>query len=367
MPPEFRKYGAPLPEVLTGHALRDLCISIPDAPEYRQAFWGQLWELGEQTFWEKLTPDDDRCEVAAQVWRDILSVVLDADTAGGGCERTDSCQTFPNTASFIQYFPNDPRYTPDFTGDGYNGPAWYFATTASNLAYGTHFGDIVTSLDRFPPGSLPTILPASGLPRFRVNVNGAGTVRLFIRNMLAGSMLQITIDDDPLTAFFVDMNRDVVSVPPESVDALAVDVNLDSEGPHVVDGIVVSKVNDEIPFLHHGGGLVKVELCGQLTPVEQEIPGLMIANYPIGALVLIADNSVIPAGLLLCNGQTFLREDYPELYAYYVAISSPLIIDADSATVPPFDNTTLNFTGVGPLPAYWCMVAGLPVVENEPE
>ena len=359
----YRRFGAPLPEHLTGHALRDLCVSIPDAPEYRQAFWGQLWELGQEKFWEKLTPDDNRAEIAAQVWRDILSSVHDAFLSGQECDRTDTCQRYPNTASFIQYFPNDPRYTPDFVGEGYNAPAWYFATTGSNLGYGTQFGDIVTTLDRFPPGSLPTIIPASGLPRIRINVYGEGTVRLFLRNMIAGSVMQITTDDNPLSVFFVDMNRDIVSIPPETADAIAVDINLSGDGPHVIDAIVVSWLNDQIPFLHHGGGLVAVELCGNISPVEQEVPELTMQNYPIGAMVVVLDDGNVSDGLLLCNGQTVNRVDYPELYAEFEQSNSPLIIDANSFQMPNFAPETLNFVGVGNVPAYWCMVAKMPVVE----
>ena len=264
----YRKLGALLPDPLSGYALRQFCMSIPDAPEYRQAFWGQVWQLGNETFWQKDTPDDDRAEIAAQVWREILQPVQMSFDALETCELTDACQSYPNTATFIQYFPNDPRYSPDLVPEGYNSPPWYFATLLAQVSYLVGAGDIVTTIDRFPPGSLPSILPASGLPRIRVSVFGEGMVRLHLTNQRFGSLMQITIDDNPLTAFFVDMNRDELSAPPESADQSMVEVKITGPGAHVVDAIVVSKVNDEIPFLYHGGGLKYVELCG-LTPNPQ--------------------------------------------------------------------------------------------------
>lgn len=49
----------------------------------------------------------------------------------------------------------------------------------------------------------------------------------------------------------------------------------------------------------------------------------------------IVDFVIAPStGWLLCDGATYDREDYPELYAALDAESSPLIIDADTFAVP---------------------------------
>ena len=256
--------GYLLPEQLTGHALRSVCFDIPDTSEYRQAFWGAVWQLGNAWNWQKLTPADDRNEVAAQYWRSILAINSDRWHNEDTCSDSE-CRSYPATAPFIQWFPNDPVYSPELVGEGYNAPAWYMATTASNIALGSSSGDVITSIDRFPPGSLPEIIPASGLPRFRINVTGEGTVKAQLVNLIAGSLIQTTVDDNIATLKFTDVSRDLVSLPPESQDALTLEFEFTTPGAHWIDFIVVSWVNTTLPFLHHGGGLRKVELCGFAT------------------------------------------------------------------------------------------------------
>jgi len=263
MPKEF-KPGFELPVALTGHPLKQVCFAIPDVAEYRRAFWGHVFELARSWKWEQDAPSDTRNQIAAEYWEQLLysnltNFIDDPDCAA---PQANTCQTYPPTAAFIQWFPNDPVYTPDFVGEGYNNPAWYFATLPSNIAYGSQYGDVITSLDRFPPGSLPDILPASGLPRFRINVNGVGTVKAKLVNMFGGSLIQTTVDDDIGTLNFIDVSRDTVSAPPETNGELEVEINLTTPGAHHIDFIVISWVNASIPFLHHGGGLRSVELCG---------------------------------------------------------------------------------------------------------
>lgn len=268
---EFRRRGAPIPNPPDGYAIRRFCIELPDAPEYRQAFFGQLWELGNAWFWKKDRPYDENDQIAAQIWREYMSRNVDRFESETDCDLTDLCLSYPNTASFIQYYPNDPRYPAEGVPEGYTQDPWYFATTASGILFGTQTGDIVTSLDKFPPGSLPTIIPASGLPRIRINVNGAGRITVNLRTMFAGSKIQITRDDDVLTAYFVDVLRDIASIPPTTVTEIAVDIDFDTPGEHHADLIVVSAINDELPYLFHGAGLVSVELCG-LMPYFEETP-----------------------------------------------------------------------------------------------
>lgn len=259
--PEEHYRGYFLPEVITGHAFKTVCFDIPDVAEYRQAFWGKVYELTSPAVWRKESYADARNLQAAQYWEEILYTNVSRFWEEDGCAPS-TCRTYPPSAGFIQWFPNDPFLTPDFVGDGYNNPAWYLATTASNIAYGSSPGDAITSLDRFPPGSLPTVIPSSGLPRFRINVSGAGTVKATLVNLFGGSLIQTTTDDDILTLKFVDVSRDTISAPPETQEELTVEFTFDTPGAHHIDFIVVSWANTSIPFLHHGGGLRRVELCG---------------------------------------------------------------------------------------------------------
>lgn len=250
------------PTVINGPRT-SVCVPVPIDERHRQAFLGALRELSFPQRWQ--FPEGEDPNGAAREWTEIFDIVAARLGTETCVSEASDCRDYGNTAEFIEYFPNDPRYTPNLIGEGYNAPAWYFATDLSNAVYGTVHGDIVTSLDRFPPGSLPTILPASGLPRCRVTVNvvDGGRLRVYMRNMVAGSMVQTTIDDDILTVKFWDVTKDLISLPAETGDLVIYEQDFPVGGLHHVDLIVVSKVNDEIPFLFHGGAIVKVEVCGE--------------------------------------------------------------------------------------------------------
>lgn len=256
----MRTKGYLLPEETTGHPLRCVSLLIPDALEYRAALVRQLYDLGQHYVWDGA--DEAQAESAAQVWRDVLQSSLTLlDDAPCPTDET-GCASFSPGAPFIQWFPNDPYNTPDLVPTGYSSPPWYLATTASNLAYGSSTGDVITTLDRLPPGSLPDVLPSSGLPRFRINVTGEGEVDIHLVNLFAGSIIQLTKDDDPLTVKFIDVSKDVISVPPETLDEFIVSVSFDTPGAHWIDCIVLAWVNDTFPFLFFGAGLRQVDLCG---------------------------------------------------------------------------------------------------------
>lgn len=273
-----RDVGYLLPEETTGHPLRCVSLLVPDTLEYRAALVRQLYDLGEVYVWDRT--DQAQAESAAQVWRDTLqSSFTMFDDAPCPTDET-GCSSFSPGAPFIQWFPNDPYNTPDLVPAGYASPPWYLATTASNLAYGSSTGDVITTLDRLPPGSLPDVLPSSGLPRFRINVTGEGEVNIHLVNLFAGSIIQLTKDDDPLTVKFIDVSKDVISVPPETLDEFIVSVEFDTPGAHWVDCIVLAWVNDTFPFLFFGAGLRQVDLCGFADmPL---VPPTMIRSDPSG-------------------------------------------------------------------------------------
>ena len=237
-----------------------VCFDIPYERYHIRAFWTALYKL---TLWNSWAADDNHTgRQVALVWREVLNQAM-ADPNTIGCGDEINCATFEPNAPFIEWFPNNPYTEPDLIGEGYNAPAWYEATEASNLILGTQFGDVVTDISRFPPGSLPSIIPASGLPRFRINLGAPGIITIHLLNIFAGSIAQITIDDNPLTVRFIDMDRDQIAIPFETATTTPVEVEVLGEGTHHIDVIVVSQINDSIPFLHHGGGLRKVEVCGE--------------------------------------------------------------------------------------------------------
>jgi len=79
--------GAPLPLVINTDKRMCVCLCIPDEPEYRQAFRGQLASLGKWFFWEKGTPGDTRAKEAAQLWRTLLYEDLEMPCGCGDDEK----------------------------------------------------------------------------------------------------------------------------------------------------------------------------------------------------------------------------------------------------------------------------------------
>lgn len=260
-----------------------VCVPVPDDPNHRRAFMGALYELTWARNWQH--DDTDAGLQTSLVWSEIYREVrekLGVELCQPG---PVTCREYGPLANFIEYHPNDPRYTPGLVPEGYIFPPWYMATDISNEVYGTKTGDVVTTIDRLPPGSLPTIIPASGLPRCRINLNvsDGARVTVYLRNMRAGSLMQSTIDDDISTLLFTDCNQDIVSLPPESNDAILWEHVFEVGGQHHIDFIVVSWVNDEFPFLLHGGGIEKVIICGEV----EDLPVTTIDNELI--LRAIAD------------------------------------------------------------------------------
>ena len=256
----------PLPATLLPEEYISFCMRLPKEPTHLAAFWGMIENLSWQTTWG--IPLSGDSATVAYFWRSLIEENRTRFEAGEGCRDADeNCTLYLPDSEFIEWFPNNPFTEPDLITEGYNAPAWYQATDLSNIALGTQTGDIVTDISRFPPGSLPSIIPASGLPRFRINLTQPSLVRMHLINIIAGSIAQITIDDNPLTVIFEDCNKDVFGAPPETDTESIVELDVRGAGEHHIDVIIVSQVNDEIPFLFHGGGLREVEICERGAPM----------------------------------------------------------------------------------------------------
>lgn len=97
------KTGAPLPENVETDKLTCVTLAIPDEPEYRRAFLGQVWAMGRWFFWEKSgEPGDRRAKKAAEVWRNALERFL--------CMGSNPC-----CCDDRQTIPRQDRYQPDGT------------------------------------------------------------------------------------------------------------------------------------------------------------------------------------------------------------------------------------------------------------
>jgi hypothetical protein len=189
------------------------------------------------------------------------------------------CQTFPPYASFITYEPNDPFRTPDLVPAGYTYPPWYIASTAAELTYDAQLGAAVTTFERLPPLNL------SGFPRFRVTVNGIGTVTLHLAAVNIGGMAQITVDDNVSTLELIDLIQDKLAVPPETANIIEKEYYFGVAGEHRIDVIMLPALQDQIPPVMFGGGLNGVTLCGFGLKMPSE-DGLMLRQSLTDSCIL---------------------------------------------------------------------------------
>jgi hypothetical protein len=249
-----RAAGYLLPNPLTGYPT--ICVSflIPDALEYRGAVRGQLKALGDWWMWEKsYEPGDRRAAQAARIFEQLI-----AETLGFGNDcfpDTSGCWEYGNTSYIIEYFPNHPH--DQNTPVGYLFPPWYIAPPINLI--GAPNGAAVTDIARFPyvPGQ-----PAESLPRFRVHFTGTGVIELHLVRINFGGNAIIQVDNDLLQVEVVGLNQDNVAIPPETEDVIIIERTFTTPGAHHIDVTIVPVLQNDIPPVYFGGGLMKIVTCG---------------------------------------------------------------------------------------------------------
>lgn len=178
----------------------------------------------------------------------------------------EECTEYPAWSSRIEWFPNNPYTEPNLVGDGYLFPSWYVVGPVAQSLYDAELNSVITSIERIPIGSWPFIVPASGWPRFRINLSGTGTVEIHLASINAGSLLQTQVDDDLLTLEWVDVQQDQIALPPETANAIIIEREFTTAGDHHIDCTIVPQLQDTPIPLGFGGGLVKIVLCGFQEP-----------------------------------------------------------------------------------------------------
>ncbi len=176
----------------------------------------------------------------------------------------DVCITYPPDAGLIRWEPHNPFTQPDLTPPGYNFPPWAVAEPpVAGLPFvGLEPGDVFTYLPVFPIQTNYLELLSQGLPRFIITVQGEGVIELHLLNVPQGGIASITVDGNPLTNTIVELNRDLLSLPPETTDVVIVEKEIIGAGPHTVRVDFLPTVNDSAIPLFFGGGLRKIVLCG---------------------------------------------------------------------------------------------------------
>jgi hypothetical protein len=234
------------------------CFSISLSQEWRPYIIGALQQLLLQSTWDTSDPDVLNLVQA----RAMTLIAMFGDAKEANCdEGTAGCGDIWPDSSIIEYNPQDPFRQPGYVPPGYIQPPFYVVTSAMLpiLFLGAQVGDVLTGYLSIPV-TTPSI--GQGLARFRVNVTGKGRMNIHLINVPSGGSALITQDDNPFTARFVELNKDLVSIPPETIGIIIVEAVFDTPGPHHVDVTFIPRFNDELIFAAYGGGVRKIELCG---------------------------------------------------------------------------------------------------------
>lgn len=311
------------------------------------------------TAYRNLSEDDD-LDFEIDVLR-ALHWVEDPTQAECVNFQEDQCYEYENSASFIEYAPNDPYNTPDLVPEGYILPPWW-VVTGINLI-GAEVGDVVTDLARLP--ILPSLPPYDRFPRFRIRFTGERRIQIYFVNVIAGGLGLIQVDGDILSIETIDLDKDLTSVPPENVSLLIWEKHITGEGDHFVDVTMIPIIDDSATVIRFGGGLRKIVLCGKrsLKPCEdcddcpqpepcpesdeecqeiieeigfeeiEDLEDFMNCAAPFIGQIVAGIAAPTSIGWLKCNGQSVLKSTYPELYAVLSGLTAET---AETFALPDF-------------------------------
>lgn len=365
-----RQKGWLLPEELTGYPTICVQFQIPNTPEYRAAARGAIYELTRRWNWEWQGKGDYKPRDAAQIFRELIDETLQFNDECGQPDDDSGCIELPLNHPSLEWNPNDPFRTPNLVPGGYAFPPWYKANSITGITLGTSLGDIVTDITRTQ--SIPVIPPSSGYPRLRIHLKGEGVLQLRLVQLNGGGYAQITTDDDILTVEIFALNKDVISIPPETSDDVIIEREISGTGDHHVDVLFIPRLNDELlPPITQGGAVRGIKLCGfdeMFKPcpdcpepepceecedcedfIEDEI-GLDLEELEmlldcykntVGDIKMSAIPTV-SGGWLLCDGTMYEKLQYPELAAALAGLTES---DDTMFAVPDFSLKSPMGTG----------------------
>lgn len=226
-------------------------LSIPSDEVTISNFVGALNTLA---LWSNYRRDEDkRGTLIANVWKSIVQSIefIDCTDCAPGCDE------YQPSEDIITWSPQNPYTEPDYVPPHYAFPPWVVLGTSVPFS-GLQAGDVITSLLRAP---IDTVL-AGGFPRFRIAVNGPGTVELSLLRFPTASLALISVDDNPLSLKWTDLNVSLSAALGTPIPVEIVNVEVTGEGDHHIDVTIVPTVGATPPYVNFGGGIRQVALCG---------------------------------------------------------------------------------------------------------
>jgi len=197
----------------------------------------------------------------------------------------EECITLPSYANNIKYSPANPYIEPSEIPDGYLTQPFLVNGQNGNDFPGYEPFDVIVPFDAitFDLDFFDEI--AGQLPTVEIMVNGQGTVNIRFLTIPQGGLVVVTLDNPPnlidiLTGIvtgdenIVDLNQDLVSLPPETAKELIFPVTIETTGIHTIYAVFLPILDDSLIPIRFGGGFRGVELCGFLPEGDMGIQNL---------------------------------------------------------------------------------------------
>lgn len=275
------KWEANLPAVL--EPVGDICVqvTIPAHPDYVKLFVRAVRMLEVNRNYAR--DENLSAKIVCAQWRDrTVNPLIEALATGtGSCGVDGECLAYPPFANFISYFPQNPYTDPDLVPDGFLAPPFYVNGKDAEHTITTHeIGDVIVALGAI---NLEPSWNLDNTPRIELCLSGSGVAEIHFLNIVQGGVAIISLDNpvdlgDIIAGVIgdgiksIDLNQDIVSLPPESAEEIIIEVEVPTEGDHIIYIYFLPTVNDSLIPLAFGGGIREISLCGNLRPCGMPAP-----------------------------------------------------------------------------------------------
>lgn len=206
-------------------------------------------------------------ERATEEASSLVQAIMLSECVEPGLPEDGDCTEYAPVNAPLWWGPTNPFINPYDIPPGYILPPWTVVPDAGVFLgiTGLEKGDVITTPLSFPIG-IPPLHP--DITKFRIYCSGSGTVEIHLIQLPLGGVALITNDDDLLTLKTVELNKDLLQVPPETVSIFIHEVKLETGGDHHIDVTFERRLGDDLTPVGFGGGLRKVVLCGFDLPGE---------------------------------------------------------------------------------------------------
>lgn len=227
--------------------------------------------------------DADVQRVTQQIEHIIGQLLIGDCLDDGGCDQPEGdCVEIGAFHPSIGYFPNHPVLQPDYAGPGYASPAWVRGPSVPGYSPDDAMVDPF-SLDLFASWE---DMFNSGVPSWTLHFDGKGEIDVEFMMQVQGGMVWIFPDGNILAGDLVDLNWraldefnstdiffDIINALQADPGIFTRDYSRDflTDGPHTLTCWYLPVGDLDPPWAFIGGGLRSIQLCGNITLLEDEV------------------------------------------------------------------------------------------------